>query len=122
MQAWDEDMDYDMPSSLDFFKNYEYGTLINIKWGLTLVFSVVYLFISVITIKLVFNNKKYVRLAVATYIGITLISGFFIGFGHLFHPHSEKMYSLARYLMGMVQSPVLLMILIPAFMLNKKEG
>ena len=120
LQAWDNDMDYAMPHSLDFLRNYEYNTLVNIKWVLTIVFAIIYLIISIFSIKLLFNDKKYIRLTIATYTGILLLSSFIIGIGFVFH-HSEKMYSLARYLMGMAQSPIILMILIPAFKLNEKE-
>ena len=120
LQAWDADMDYTMPPSLTFFTNYEYHTLVNIKWVLTIVFSIIYLIISIFTVRLLFNNKKYIRLTVATYAGVLVVSCVFIAIGFVFH-HSENMYSLARYLMGMVQSPVLLMIVIPAFKLNENS-
>src|SRR5579864_8801694 len=78
MQAWDENLDFSMPSSLRFFENFEYSTLIKIKWVLTILFAIIYLVVSIITLKLLFNNKKYSRITIFTYIGITLVSGLFI--------------------------------------------
>ncbi|MGZ4056425.1 MAG: hypothetical protein ACXVPU_15025 [Bacteroidia bacterium] len=121
LKAWDFDVDYVMPSSLRFLENYEYDTLVNIKWLLTFLFSFIYLIIALITIKIIFNNKKYLKITIGTYIGITALSGIFILTGHFFHHSAEKMYEFARYFMGMAQSPIILMILIPAFKISEKE-
>ena len=121
MKAWDNNMDYSMPPSLKFLENYEYSTLSNIKWLLTLLFTVIYLIISLFTVKVIFNNKKYLRITIGTFAGITIVSGLFIVVGIVFHSVSEKMYEFARYLMGMVQSPITLMILIPSFKLAEKK-
>ena len=122
LRSWDLDQDYYLPPFLSFLENFEYDTLVNLKWLLTLIFSLVYLFISIITIKLLFNNSKYVKLSIFTYLGIIFISGIFILSGYIFTGISEKMYEFARYLMGMAQSPVILMILIPTFKLAEKEN
>lgn len=121
LEAWDLDQDYFLPPFLSFLENYEYETLENLKWLLTLLFSLLYLIITILSIKLIFNNPKYIKIAVFTYIGIVLISGIFILAGLVFHSTSLKMYEFARYLMGMAQSPIILMILIPALKLLEKE-
>lgn len=119
--AWDLDQDYFLPPFLSFLENYEYETLENLKWLLTLLFSLLYLIITLLTIKLLFNNSRYIKIAVFTYIGIIFTSGIFILTGFVFSPTALKMYEFARYLMGMAQSPVILMILIPTFKLSEKE-
>ncbi len=53
---------------------------------------------------------------------IIILSAIFIALGFLFSGASAKMYEFARYLMGMLQSPLILMILIPAFKLAEKEN
>lgn len=121
LKAWDFDVDYVMPASLNFLENYQYETLLNIKWALTLFFSILYLILALITIRMLFKERKYFRITIASYIGITLLSFTFIGIGYLFHSTSEKMYEFARYFMGMAQSPIILMILIPAFKIAEKE-
>jgi hypothetical protein len=119
IKAWDFDVDYVIPPSLKFLENYPYDTLLTIKWLLTLLFSIVYLIITLIAIRMLFNSSKYSRIAIGTYIGIILFSGIFILLGYLFHSTSEKMYEFARYFMGLAQSPVILMILIPAFKISE---
>jgi heme/copper-type cytochrome/quinol oxidase subunit 2 len=121
LKAWDFDVDYVIPPSLKFLENYQYDTLLNLKWVLTLVFSIVYLMIALFAIKTLFNNRKYTQIAIGTYLGIILFSSIFILIGYLFHSTSEKMYEFARYFMGLAQSPIILMILIPAFKISEKE-
>lgn len=121
LRAWDLDQDYYLPRFLSFMENYEYDTIVNLKWLLTFLFSILYLIFSAIAVKLVFDNRKYLKITIFTYLGIMLFSGLFILSGYLFKGSSEKMYEFARYLMGMAQSPVLLMILIPAFKISEKE-
>lgn len=122
LQAWDNDMDYSMPISLHFFENLEYTTIMNLKWVFTLVFSLFYLLVSFITIKYMFQNKKYLRLTFGAYLILISISSVFIFIGMAFENTSDKMYEFAHYLMGITQSPILLMILIPVFKLFEKEN
>lgn len=121
LKARDFRMDYSMPSSLEFFNNYGYNTLVKIKWLLTLLFSGFYLILSSFAISLLFNNKKYLNITIAVYIIVTIVSGLFIASGLIFETIGSKMYDFSRYLMGMLQSPIILMILIPTFKLLGNE-
>ncbi len=121
LQAWDYDMVYNMPSSLHFLEKFEDDGLTNIKWLLTLLFSIIYMVIAIITVQLLFKNKRYVYLTIVVYVGLIAISGLFIGTGFILKNTSETMYAFARYLMGMAQSPLVLMILVPAFKLTEKQ-
>lgn len=121
LRSWDLGQDYFLPPFLSFLENYEYDTLVNLKWLLTLLFSILYLMLSIFTVKLIFNDRKYFKITIWTYAGIIILSGFFIVIGYIFSGTSEKMYEFARYLMGMAQSPIVLMILIPTFKLSEKE-
>lgn len=121
LQAWDHDMDFAMPPSLQFLKGYEYDTLVNIKWILTLAFSILYLLFALLLVNRLFHSRSYIRITLAVYAGIVIVSGLFMGYGMIDHHAAGRMYSFARYLMGMAQSPVVLMILVPAFKLAEKE-
>ncbi|MBA3971612.1 MAG: hypothetical protein H0X46_05615 [Bacteroidetes bacterium] len=122
LRAWDLDQDYPLPAYMSFLNTYEYDTIVRIKWLLTFAVSILYFSITLITIKILFNQKKYLKITVFTYAGILLFSALFIGIGFMFSSLSEKMYGFARYLMGMAQSPIILMILIPAFKISEKEN
>ena len=122
LQAWDHDLDYEMPAGLRFFRNYNYDTIVNFKWLLTLLFSLFYLLIAVAVVRFMFRSRRFVLITVGAYAGILFLSAVFIGIGLVFKANPEKMYEFARYFMGMAQSPVVLMVLIPAFKLAGKEN
>lgn len=121
LKALDHNIAYTLSPSLQFLENYTYNTLLNFKWLLTLLFSAAYLALTILTIQLIFKNKKHNHIILIVYAGLTLISMLFIGTGLLFEKTSGTMYEIARYLMGMAQSPIILMILIPAIKLSEKE-
>ena len=121
LQARDHEIGYTMPPSLRFIAAYDYDTIVNIKWLLTFIFSGIYLVIALLLVKRLFHKRLFSRITLFTYIAITLVSGLFILTGMLFPHTSQKMYEFARYLMGMAQSPLVLMLLIPAFLLAEKE-
>lgn len=121
LMAWDYDMDYPMPTHLSFFEQLEYTTVINLKWFFTLLFAFLFYVISHFAINSQFSNKSYNRITLFVFAGLTLFSAFFIGIGFVASTLSERMYEFARFLMGLAQSPLVLMVLIPAFMLVEKE-
>jgi hypothetical protein len=121
LQAWDADFDYSMPVYLEFIKAYEYDTIVNLKWLFTLLFSLLYLGISCYAIKVIFNQKIFLKITLAAYLTLIIISGLFILTGLVLLPFSDKMYEFARYFMGIAQSPLVLMILIPVFKISQKE-
>ncbi|HSH66646.1 MAG TPA: hypothetical protein VLB84_12850 [Bacteroidia bacterium] len=110
-----------LPSSLYFLNSFGFQTLVNLKWLLTIVFSAVYLILSLLTLKIIFDKRRYYLITSGVYLTLILISGMFILTGYLFNGISDRMYEFARYLMGMAQSPIILMILIPAFKLSRPE-
>ena len=121
IQSHELNIDFSMPPSLSIFSNFEYTTLIKTKWLLTIICSAFYLVISIISVKILFENKKYIRITVGVYIALTIVSAIFMTTGYFFPIISKNMYSFSRYLMGMAQSPLILMILIPAFKISEKE-
>jgi hypothetical protein len=121
LQAMDADVDYEMPLSLNFLTNFEYHTLVNLKWLLTILFAALYLVISLITIKLLFHNNKYKLITIGVFGGVTALSGIFILIGFIIKSRDDKMYEIARFLMGILQSPIILMLLIPAFKISEKN-
>lgn len=119
--AWDYDMDYPMPTHLSFFEQLEYSTVMNLKWFFTLFFAFLFYLISHLAINYQFSNKNYNRITFYLCAGLTVLSALFIGIGFLTSALSERMYEFAHFLMGLAQSPMVLMVLIPAFMLLEKE-
>ena len=121
LQSRDYEAVFIIPASLKFLDQFDYNTLLTFKWLFTFAFSLIYLSVTLITVKIIFNKKKYSYISIGAYVFITVISGLFILTGYVINGLADKMYEFARYLMGMAQSPVILMILIPAFKLSEQE-
>ena len=108
-----------LANTLSFLTPLSYFQLYWLKWFITILFSGVFLFLSCIIIKLIFTEKKFIHWTIYSYLSIIIISAISYFIGILFN-NSEKGYLAARFFMGMLQSPFLLMILIPAFYLEKR--
>jgi len=95
-----------------------YEDLMDLKWHLTTLFSILYLLLSLATLYALFNNKQYLLWTIAGYLGVALLSGFLYMGGNIIGFPYEG-YRIARICMGVLQSPLPLMVLIPAFKLTK---
>jgi hypothetical protein len=98
-----------------------YFILYFIKWALTFLFTFIYFFFACLSIFIVYRNTKYVMICGCFFIAVFLLAFIFMGMGYVFHKY-DLFYLFARKLMGLAQSPALLMILIPAFKLLKDEN
>ena len=105
-------------SFLSFLLPLTYLQLYWFKWLLTLLFVALFLFLSCLVIKLLFGDKKFVKWTIYAFLAIIMIAAVSYGVGILFNKSGDG-YLLARFFMGMIQSPFLLMFLIPAFFLEK---
>ncbi len=114
--AYYHSSDSQLAPSLHFLTAYSYSKLYYLKWALTFVFSVIYMGLSVGIVKVLFAGKKYLRWTVFAYTFLIILAGIFWYGGYL-AGHSENGYLISRFLMGMAQGPVVLMVLVPAFKL-----
>ena len=89
------------------------------KWFLTLIFTFSYLFFACLSIYLVYQKKKYVYICLSFFASVFFLAFLFMAIGYIFHEYNIC-YLFSRKLMGLAQSPALLMILIPAFKLLKE--
>jgi hypothetical protein len=121
LQAKDYNATYTPPGTLRFLDSFTYGGLIKLKWAFTVLFTLVYLGFTLFTIKIIFNRKSYNRITIGVYAVVMLLSGLLMLAGYAFEGLYGSMYEPARYLMDVAQSPVILMILIPAFKLSGQE-
>lgn len=122
LKALEYDVDAPLPSILSFMKNPDYSEVSALKWVLTLLFTLIYLGISLLGLKLIFNNRNYYYITIGLYVAITVVAGTFMVIGFVIKSAAPSLYEFSRYMMGIAQSPLILMILIPAFKLSKKEA
>ncbi|MDQ3190496.1 MAG: hypothetical protein M3Q58_02795 [Bacteroidota bacterium] len=111
--------DFELPASLSSFNSFSYAQLYYFKWVLTVLFSLLYLLVYLLGIWVIFRQKKFLIWTIAAFVFIYVIAGCFYIYGWAFNDLKQG-YQFARTFMGFVQSPFLLMLLIPAFMLDKK--
>jgi hypothetical protein len=95
--------------------------LINLKWVFTLVFSLLFMFFSWLIIHLVFNSRIYNKIVIYIYTFFISISFLIAGVGILFNCF-EILYTPSRFIVGIIQSPLLVIILFSLFfLLNQNE-
>ena len=103
------------------------GGLFVWKWPLTFAFALLYLGITSSVLHLLFAKKKYITITLLVYFLLFLVSFFVAGTGFLFSSF-EKVYPFIRTVMGIAQSPIILMILAFAalcdnyFIVKKKDN
>ena len=97
-------------SFYDFLEPLDVSGLMTLKWILTLIFALINLTLSVVILKQLFEQpQKPVKLLYLGYVGLFVIAGLFFVFGKV-SGLTDLGYTLARRFMGVLQSPVPLMI------------
>lgn len=110
-----------LPSWLWLIGSLSYSQLYWLKWILTILFSALFLGMSCGIIHLIFDNKEMVKWTVYFYSGILLIA--FVSFlSGKISGKMEEAYLISRFFMGLIQSPFLLVFLIPAYQLVKPSA
>jgi hypothetical protein len=107
-----------LPPIPDFFLRFSIEHLYVIKWILTILFTLLYYSVSCFTVYYLFRERKFVIYTTFLFGAVFIISFLIIVTGYVINNHDDT-YTLSRHLMGFAQSPVLLMILIPAFGISK---
>lgn len=109
-----------MSDKLWFLRSWDYSSLYYLKWTLTLVFTGIYLLEAALALKVLFRSFFF-RELLFVFGALTLISGIlYVAFS--LAGDSQEGYLLARFFMGLAQSPVPLMLLIPAIFLRKSAA
>jgi len=116
----DLDYNYTFPGILLFLKKLDYSQLTQLKWVLTVLFYFIYFGITYLLVSTIFKNKTYKLITIATHFIFFAIAGIFYLVGY-FTGKGIEGYTLSREFMGILQSPLLLMILIPTFILSDRQ-
>jgi len=97
-----------------FLYDYSTQSLINIKWLLTLLFSLVFMLLSVVIFKFYFKNKIIIRYTYILYALLVAVSFLFFLIGYLVN-YVAIGYPIARFFMGFAQSPLTTLVLFVIF-------
>ena len=111
--------DYRVLEVFDWLQRYDNNGLNSLKWYLTLGFSLLFLALGFITLRTLLRDKEGGRWMIFTYLGTIILAGLFFITGKIIG-HQELGYTLSRVFMGALQSPFILMLMIPARMLVKR--
>ena len=111
------DYTYQLPESLTVFDAMGYYQLYWFKWLLSGFFVLIYFFLTWLVIKRMFTGTRLVkRITIWTHVSLLIIAVLFFLYGYL-PGQSQKGYMLSLAFMHILQSPLVLMLLIPAFKL-----
>lgn len=113
--GWDENPT--SPLVVRATEGLEYITIWRFKWLLTIITAMVYATMTATIGYLAFLDRKFIRLTLISFLVVIVVSGVFYVLGQFFGSNHQG-YLLARALMDFVQSPFVLMVLIPAFFLS----
>lgn len=121
----DAEFTYELPVALKWLNSFTYFQLYYGKWVLTVLFYCLYYAITALTIHLLYHKRKYNRVTLVVHLVLFGVAAVFYLLGYLMNRNAEG-YTLAREIMGLLQSPLILMILLPTFYLfqaseNKHE-
>lgn len=92
--------------------------LLSLKWLLTFVFSILYFLLTYIFLVVIFRSQKYLWLSAGVYVFLFTVSFFAAVIGK-FITSFENVYPFVRSVIEIAQSPIVLMILIPACFINE---
>jgi hypothetical protein len=116
----DLDYNYNFPGILLFLKKLNYDQLTELKWILTVLFFLIYFGITYFLVSKIFKNKSYNIITIACHLVFFFVAGIFYLVGTVTGKGLEG-YTLSREFMGILQSPLLLMILTPTFILGDRQ-
>jgi len=117
---WKEESNPYLPKSLFFLDYISYWNLYYGKFILILLFSILYLYGSLVLVKLFFKERLYRKFTMFFFGGIFLLAALIFALGIPFGAEHEA-YGISRKLIEFIQSPLAGFFLIPAFALYKKE-
>ena len=106
---------------LSFLKSVSYYTVYAAKWFITPFFAWLFWALQKQLLTTLFNEKKITDWLGILYLSLFLLAGIFFVAGWILG-HLEKGYYFSRLFMGLLQSPVACMILIPTAYLYKQTN
>lgn len=101
----------------EFLYNYSPEVLIQLKWFLTLFFSLIFLICTLGLVNFFFKSKSYNRLTMLIYITI-IIAAFLIYLIGITLNLEDEFYTVSRFFIGLVQYPLFSLILFSIFYFN----
>ncbi len=117
---WYDYKDYSLPASLAFFNSWTANELYYLKFPLTVLSGLAYFLVAIFTVRRFFPGKKFRNITFVVHVFVFALAGVFFLYGLAFDDYDHG-YQFSRIFMDFLQSPLLLMILLPGFVLIREE-
>lgn len=104
---------------MQWLSSFSYEALYWMKWPLTLFFSILFTAYSLVIVHLIFADRRYNRITVWSYALVFGASFLFFAAGWALNAR-ETTYDIARFLAGLIETPLMLAILTGAFLLHRR--
>ncbi len=111
---------FTLPNWLAYFNAWPYMKLYYFKYFLTVTFIILYFLLTALSVKLFTGDTKNIKWVFYAYAIVLILSLLSFSIGYFFNNFS-KGYLFARNLLGLLQSPFITMIIIPALKLDKQQ-
>lgn len=105
---------YGLPSYLSFLSEKTMGELFFLRWLFTGIFIIVHLIISSLLVMLLYKKRLFLKWTIIAFAFVLAISMLFYLIFYL-NPNYSVAYTISRQLAGIIQSPFLVLVLIPLF-------
>jgi hypothetical protein len=112
--------EFTLPPYLSVFETWPYMKLYYFKYVITAVFIIIYFMLSMLAVRIFSGSMDAVKWVYYAY-GIVLLLCLLTYFGGIFLHNFPKGYLFTRNLVGLLQSPFIVMMIIPALKLEKKS-
>lgn len=106
---------------LNVLTSFSYAQLYYSKWPLTLLFAALFCLLAVVVIRTAFHTKVYTKLILLAYSSVFILGALLFFAGTLLG-NSTAVYDLSRFLAGLVESPLLLLMLGAGILYYRKSG
>jgi len=109
-----------MHSSLSFLRSFSYDALIKVKWLLTCAFTVTFYIYARWALNIIFRKGVHIKALNYTYISLIVLAFLFYFLDGVIGELGAG-YKVSRFVIGIAQSPLPLVVLIPIFTLVNQD-
>jgi len=113
------EVDYSTENIMDVLKNFSYWTIYILKWVLTVLFAFLYYITQRFILQKVVKANFVKKWLNFMYLFLLILSALALGIGWVFGD-IERGYTFSRIFMGILQSPLPIMFLLPVAIANLK--
>ncbi|MBD81196.1 MAG: hypothetical protein CL840_19920 [Crocinitomicaceae bacterium] len=120
LKLTDGNSQYELTSFLTGLNSWSPSSLYGLKFFLTFLFAFLFLALSLFLVKTIFREKEYLKITALFFGAIFALSFLIYGLGYLLGI-PNKGYTISRYIIEFIESPLAVFFLLPALHLYRKN-